>query len=279
MSILGNRVLRREDPTFLTVGGTYVDDIRMEGAAYVTYVRSTIAHARITGIDTGEAAAAPGVLAVVTGADVDLAPVPPAIPMLNMAMVRPWIATDKVRFVGEIVAAIVSETREQGVDAAELVQVDYDPLPANVDIEGAENAPVLFEDVGTNVAMDFGAMMGFTGADDFFDGCDVVVRGRFVNNRVAPCPMEVRAAAASWGDDGRLTFWASCQAPNSLRDQIAGHFGLEPAQVRVIAPDVGGGFGAKSGWYPEEQLLPWLARRIGRPTRWRARTWSCADGS
>jgi carbon-monoxide dehydrogenase large subunit len=111
-------------------------------------------------------------------------------------------------------------------------------------------------------------MMGFAPTDDFFDGCDVVVRQRIVNQRVAPCPMEVRAAAAAWGPDGRLTQWASTQAPNSLQTQLAGSLGLEESQVRVIAPDVGGGFGAKAGMYPEEQMLGWIAKRVGRPVRW-----------
>jgi carbon-monoxide dehydrogenase large subunit len=261
-------VPRREDPTFLTIGGTYVDDVRVQGAAHVTYVRSTVAHARVTSLDVSEAASAPGVLAVFTGADVDLAPVPPPIPMLNMAMLRPWLAKDKVRFVGEPVAAIVSETRTQGADAAELVAVEYESLPAVVDVEAAADGPLLFEDVGTNVALDLSTMLGFSPAADFFDGCDAVVRQRIVNQRVAPCPMEVRAAAAAWGDDGRLTQWASCQAPNSLRSQLAGNLGLEESQVRVIAPDVGGGFGAKAAFYPEEQLLGWIAKQVGRPVRW-----------
>ena len=268
MSILGNRVVRKEDPKFLTVGGTYVDDVRLDGALFVTYVRSTMAHAQITSIDTDEASRAPGVVAMFTAADVDLAPRPPAIPMLNMAMTRPWLATDRVRFVGEPIVAIISESRAAGVDAAELVLVDYDPLPVIVDPESAEQSEVqLFPDVGTNVAMDIGAMMGYAPAPDLFDGCDVVVRQRIVNTRVAPCPMEVRAAAAVWGDDGRLTQWASTQNPHALRDSLAEVYGVDASQVRVIAPDVGGGFGAKTGLSTEEHLLPWIAKRIARPVR------------
>jgi carbon-monoxide dehydrogenase large subunit len=270
VSILGNRVVRREDPKFLTVGGTYVDDVRLEGAAHVAYVRSTVAHARIGGVDTAAAAAAPGVLAVFTAADLDLAPAAPPIPMLNMQMTRPWLASGKVRFVGEPVAMVVAETRAAAVDAAELVAVDYEPLPAVVDPEAAaaEGAPLLFEELGTNCAMDLGAMMGYSPAADFFDGCEVVVRQRIVNHRVAPCPMEPRAVASVWGGDGRLTHWASTQAPHSLRDGMAAALGVEPSQIRVIAPDVGGGFGAKTGVYPEELLVAWAARRLGRPLRW-----------
>ena len=269
MSILGNRVVRREDVKFLTSGGSYVDDLPLAGAAHVVYVRSTIPHARISSIDVTEASAAPGVVAVITGPDVDLAPVAPAMaPMINGAMARPWLATDKVRFVGEAVAAVVAETRAQAVDAAELVVVDYEPLDAVVDLDTAEDGPLLFDDAGTNVAFDMSQMLGFAPTDDFFAGCDVVVQQRMVNQRVAPCPLEVRAAAASWGADGRLTQWASTQAPNSLQGEIAGALGIEPAQVRVIAPDVGGGFGAKAAMYPEEQMLGWIARRVGRPVRW-----------
>src|SRR3954447_13685229 len=152
MSILGNRVLRREDPALLTSGGTYVDDIVVTDAAYVTYVRSTIAHARLTEIDTSEAAAMPGVLAVVTAADIALPDLPPATPAMDQAMTRPLLARDVVRFVGEPIVAIVTERREQGPDAAEVVFVDSEPLPAVVDPEGAlANDTVLFDEAGSNV--------------------------------------------------------------------------------------------------------------------------------
>ena len=137
MSILGNRVLRREDPALLTTGGTYVDDIDVPGAAFVTYVRSTMAHARLIDIDITEALAMPGVLAVVTAADLDLPDLPPATPAMDQAMTRPLLARDVVRFVGEPIVAIVTEERDQGPDAAEAVFVDYDPLPAVVDPEAA----------------------------------------------------------------------------------------------------------------------------------------------
>jgi aerobic carbon-monoxide dehydrogenase large subunit len=268
MSILGNRVPRREDPTFLTKGGTYVADLDLPGALHVHYVRSTMAHARITGVDVEGARKAPGVVAVFTADDVDLAPITPPIPMLNMAMVRPWLAKEKVRFVGEPIGIIVTEERNQGPDAAELVAIDYDPLPVVVDLDDAERGEtLLFDDQGTNVAMDLSTMMGFAPADDLFDGCDAVVRQRVVNRRVAPCPLEVRAAAARWDGD-HLTYWISTQAPNSEKDGLVNLFGLEPSQVRVLAPDVGGGFGAKGNGYPEERLVPWVARRLGRPARW-----------
>ena len=268
MSILGNRVVRREDPRFLTVGGTYVDDVKIDGAVHVHYVRSTMAHARITSIDVSDARKADGVLAVYTADDVDLEP----IPSNNPAMPRPWLAKDVVRYVGEPVAAIVTEERYQGPDAAELVWIDYDPLPAVVDPEEAMTSTgdaLLFPETGSNVAMDFAMIgMGDQFTDDLFDGCDVVVRQRLVNHRVAPCPMEPRAALAMWDDDGRLVHYACTQMPNSLQGELATRYGLEPAQVHIIAPDVGGGFGAKSGIYPEEHLLGWVAKQLGRPARW-----------
>jgi aerobic carbon-monoxide dehydrogenase large subunit len=267
VSILGNRVLRKEDPKFLTTGGEYVDDLPLDGAAYVTYVRSTMAHARLIAIDTSEAETADGVLAIVTNADVeaDLGSYPSDMAALNAAMVRPWLAANTVRYVGEPIVAIVTEERYQGEDAAELVFVDYEPLPPIVDMDDALQAAVkLFDAAENNVA--FHIHKGKREAD--FSGCDVVVRQRIVNQRVAPCPLEVRAAASHWGDDGRLNHWASTQGPHSVRDALARVYKLENDQVRVVSPDVGGGFGAKGSSYPEELLLPWIARRVGRPVKW-----------
>jgi carbon-monoxide dehydrogenase large subunit len=264
MSILGNRVLRTEDPKFLTSGGVYTDDLRLEGALYVTYVRSTMAHARLTALDVEEARGAPGVVDVITAADIDLEASPPVLPMFNAGMKRPWLAGDTVRYVGEPVAIILSEDRPSGVDAAELIFVDYEPLPVVVDLEAARSEEVvLHPEAGTNVALE----LDFGRDEALFEDCPVVVRGRIVNQRVAPCPLEVRAGAAAWGEDGRLTQWASTQAAHGARDAIAAALGVAPDQVRVIAPDVGGGFGAKIALYDEELLLGWLARRAGRPVR------------
>ncbi len=262
-SILGTRVRRREDPALLRGASCYVDDVDLPDAAHVTYVTSTIAHARITGIDLDEALAAPGVLAVVTAADVDLADRKPPVPMLNQAMTRPLLARDVVRFVGEPVAAVISETRAQGVDAAELVWVDYDPLEPVVDPAAAlDGAPVVHESAGTNLVFELG---GDEQPD--FDGCEVVVRHRILNQRLAPASIEPRAGAAAWRD-GRLVQWSSTQGPHPTRDGLAEAYGLEPDQVRVVTRDVGGGFGAKSGLYPEEILLGELSRRVDRPVKW-----------
>jgi carbon-monoxide dehydrogenase large subunit len=261
-SILGNRVVRTEDPRLLTVGGMFVDDVGLEGAAWVTYVVSSMAHATIS-VDPSEALGAPGVLDVVTAEDVELGPVPLDMEMLNPSMRRSFLARGVVRYVGEPVAAVISETRAQGEDAAELVVVDYEPLPSVIDPEQALGGDVVLHvEAGTNVCSEFPS-----GGDLDWSACDVVVRDRIVNQRVAPCPLEVRAAASRWDDDGHLTHWASTQGPHPLRAVLAAAYQLDPQQVRVITPDVGGGFGAKIH-YPEELLCPWLAKRVGRPVHW-----------
>jgi len=265
VSILGNRVLRKEDPRFLRGEGRYVENLPLEGALTVTFVRSLFAHARIAGVDTSAAEALPNVQ-VLTGADVDVGPMgPPPLPGLEQGMKRPLVAVDVVRFVGDIVAIVISEGRAAGADAAELVLVDYDPLPAVVrPADSAKDEVLLFPEVGTNVA-------GRSGSpehdESLFDGCDVVVSDTLVSQRMAPCPLEPRSAAAELGPDGRITAWLSTQTPHQDRMVLAGTLGLDPANVRVIAPDVGGGFGAKM-LGTEEVLIVWLARRLGRPVRW-----------
>ena len=273
-SILGNRVLRKEDPKFLTTGGVYVDDLLDEpllaGAAHVTYVRSTVAHGVINDIDVSAALELPGVLAVITADDLDLQPVPSDF---NPMVAKPLLARkgDKVRFVGEPIAAVISESRAVGEDAAEMVVVDYEFLPAVVDMEEAlTSSTLLYPGAGSNVAFDT-TVLGIpdnTGAA-FFEGCEVVTGPhRVLNQRVAPCPLEVRGSAVAWSG-GRLHQWLSTQAAQGAKATIAKVNGVDPAQVLVIAPDVGGGFGAKISCDPEESLLGVLSARVGRPLRWR----------
>jgi len=271
-SILGNRVLRKEDPKFLTEGGKYVDDLLDEpmlaGAVHVTYARSTVAHGNITSIDASDAKAMPGIIAVFTGADLDLQQVPSAF---NPAATRTLLATDKVRYVGEPVVAIVSQTREQGEDASEAVIINYDVLPALIDLETSMASDLhLYAACGSNVVFDT-MVLGLpdnTG-DAYFADCEVVVKGRYMNQRVAPCPLEVRGAAASWGANGRLTQWLSTQHAQGSVAPIAAANGVEESLVHIKTPDVGGGFGAKIGAYPEELLLGPIAKRVGKPVRWR----------
>jgi aerobic carbon-monoxide dehydrogenase large subunit len=269
MSIMGTRVVRVEDPVFLTRGATYTDDLtdeRLSGALHLTFVRSPMAHARITGVDATAAREAPGVVAVITADEMDLTPTKhfPAVPD---AMARPWLAKDIVRFVGEPVAAVLTEQAYQGEDAAELVEVDYDPLPAVTTLkQAATDEVLLFPEAGTNFAVPSFGNDEFS--DDLFDGCEVVITQEIVNQRVAAAPLEVRGAAAVWGSDGRLTLWPSTQNAQQTKAEVAGWLGVEPAQIHVITPDVGGGFGAKIGADPEFALVAWAARHVGRPVRW-----------
>jgi aerobic carbon-monoxide dehydrogenase large subunit len=269
MSILGTRVVRTEDPQFLTRGAVYTDDLtdeRLAGALHVTFVRSQVAHGRLLSVDTSAAREAPGVVAVVTAADLSgLSDLPAGFPFVNAAVTRPWLATDVVRFVGDLIAVVLTEERYQGEDAAELVSVDIDPLPAVVGTEAAARDEVLlFPEAGTNVIASFGE----PAPADFFDGCEVVVSRRIVNQRVAPVPLETRAAAAAWGEDGRVTIWCSNQGAQAAKMEIASWLGLDPSLVHLITPAVGGGFGAKIGADPEFALVAQVAKLVGRPVRW-----------
>ena len=280
MSILGTRVVRIEDPRLLTAGGTYVEDVRVPellGAARVTFVRSPHAHALITGVDASAALAAPGVVAVLTYQDINDIPPPPPPPEggpppgseaapLPMGGVwqEPLLAVDRVRFVGEPVAIVLTDDTYQGEDAAELVSVDYEPLPVVVDpADALAGQTQLFPDAASNVVV----TIGKPADDTAFDGCDVVVERDLVNQRVAPVPMEGRATAASW-EDGKLTVWVSTQNPQISRFVMAGAFGLDPDSIRVVVPDVGGGFGAKIAVDRDAIIVAWAARHTGRAVRW-----------
>ncbi len=263
MGMIGERVVRTEDPALLTGDGTFIDNLDIPGATHVVYVRSQMAHARITGIDVSDAVRSPGVLGAYTAADIDLGPFPIDIIFLPALFPRSGLASETVRYVGEPIVAVVAETRAQATDAAQLVIVDYEVLPSAVSIEQGRSGDVLlFPEVGTNVCVEV------PGAALDFDGCEVVVRADINNQRLAPSPMEARVAASRWEDDGRLTHWQAGQGAHPIRAKICEWYGLEASQVRVITPDVGGGFGAKAFTYPEDQLLPWLSRAVGRPVRY-----------
>jgi aerobic carbon-monoxide dehydrogenase large subunit len=270
VSILGTRVIRTEDPRFLTAGAVYTDDLALPGACYVHFVRSAVAHARITSVDVSAALESPGVIAAFTGADLaDLDDLAPSMGgMINAQMIQQPLARDVVRFVGEPVAVVVTEARYQGEDAVDLVDVDYDLLPPVVEMSDAvtDGAPVLFTAAGTNVAATFGDRAALKA--DLFDGCEVVVSRTIVNQRVAPAPMETRAAQAQWGPDGRLTAWIPNQGAQGTRASLAKMLGLDRDRLRIITPDVGGAFGAKFGADPEHAVVCWVARRLGRPARW-----------
>jgi carbon-monoxide dehydrogenase large subunit len=263
--MMGQRVLRVEDDRFLRGKGLYVENLDVEGALHATFVRSPYAHARVTGIDTSAVETIPGAQ-VFTAADVELDKMPPPpIPGIEARMARPFLARDVVRFVGDIVAVVLTEDRAAGADAAELVLVDYEPLPAVVDPEEAlDGSVLLYPELGTNVC----ASHPVEAPDEaLFDGCDVVVSGRLVSQRLAACPLEARGCLAAFGEDGRMTLWLSTQTPHMDRHVLGLFLGLGDEGVRVVAPDVGGGFGAK-GLSVETVIVPWLARTTGRPVRW-----------
>jgi carbon-monoxide dehydrogenase large subunit len=283
-SVIGSRTLRVEDPALLQGDTTFVanldlDQLGLGSTAVAHYVTSIEAHALIDGIDSAEARTMPGVIDVVTAADLDqpagpdgVRPatnrLPGGLPALPEGTGQPVMAADRVRYVGEPVAVVVADTAAQAADAAETVVVHYRPLPAVIDptlAEAAEGDALLFPHVDSNVML-----TGSGGRDDApdFSACEVVVEVDVLNNRVAPCPLEPRVAASAWTDDGRLVHYAACQGVHPIQKALAKLYDLEPDRVRVVTADVGGSFGAKARLYPEDALLPFLARRAGRPVRW-----------
>ena len=274
MSIIGTRVVRNEDPQFLTTGATYVEDVQdalLAGALHLTFVRSPFAHAKILGIDAGEALAAPGVVGVFTHADLGLARQAP-MPMLEQRMGQPVLAEGTVRFVGEQVAVVLTEQQYQGEDAAALVMVDYEPLDSVTDpVAALAGEVLLFPEVGSNRAASFD--WDTEPVADLFDGCDVVVSQQVRNQRVATASMEGRAGAAAIDPAGRIVAWVSNQAAQAMRGRLCRSLGIPPEQLRVITPDVGGGFGAKVNADPEYVVLCWLARHLNRPVRWTETRW------
>lgn len=267
---IGARVPRREDPRLLTGRGTYVDDIRLPDMLHMKILRSPHAHARITRIDAALARTLPGVVAVFTGEEArpltPALPAPPMLPDLKIPEHYP-LATGKVCAVGEGVAAVVAVDPYVAADALALIEVVYEPLPAVVDPEAAlaADAAVIHEEFGDNVAFRFrlGAV------DDTFGGADLVVRQRMENQRLIPNAIEPRGVVAEYrrGDD-RLHVWMSTQGPHLIRTQLASMLDMPENQIRVVAPDVGGAFGAKLNVYAEELLAIVLAKRLGRPIKW-----------
>ena len=264
-SILGHPVLRREDPRFLTGQGTFVDNLVPPEAAHVVYVTSTEPHARLLAVDVTDALAAPGVLGVFTAADVDpeVLVYPPPFPGMNDQMARTMLAQEVVRYVGEPVVAVVADDPVRAADAAEMVVVDYDPRPPLVDLEASlRQDVVLFNDIDDQTVYRCAA-----GESPEFDDCEVVVRARFHNQRMSAAPIEARTGFSYWEGD-RLVHHTATQGSHNVKGSLMSIYGLDPEQVLVVTPDVGGSFGAKFRCYPEEALLGWLARRLGRPCAW-----------
>jgi len=264
---IGARQTRLEDEALLTGAEHYTADLQVPGALRAVFVRSAAAHARITDIDADEARQAPGVVAVLTSRDIAVPRVffPGFGRLINDAYHRVPLADGTVRFAGEIVAVVVAETQAQAEDAAELVSVDYDPLPVVTDplAAAADGAPLLFPETGTNVALRMPFEAGIR-ADS-----PVRVSCRVTNPRMAVAPMEGLAIVAIPGQDGKkLTLWVSSQMPHAFRDLTATFLGMDAADLRVACPAVGGGFGGKTPAEPDYVLVAAVARHLGRPVAW-----------
>ena len=270
--LVGARVARREDPRFLTGQGSYVDDHRPARLLYAAFLRSPQAHARIVAIDASAALALPGVTAVLTGEEIARASKPvraasktPAVKVTSF----PPLALGKVRHVGEAVAMIAAESRYVAEDAVERIVVEYEPLPPITDMERALEAasPLVHEEAGTNllVAREFAR----GDVDAALASAAVVVRERFRFHRHTAICMENRGCLAEYATgSGTLTLRSSAQCPGIVRDVLTDLLDMPEHQIRVIAEDVGGGFGAKASLYPEEIATCVMARRLGRPVKW-----------
>jgi carbon-monoxide dehydrogenase large subunit len=269
---IGRAMKRKEDPRLVQGLGQYVDDMRLPDLHYAAFVRTPYAHARIRAVDTSKAAASPGVIAVLTGEEVreaiGLVPCAAQIPDMKAAL-RPVLAYDRVRFVGEPVAVVVASSRYAARDAAELVDVDYEPLTPVVDPEKAmgKGATVLYPQYKDNVAFRWELEGG--DVKRAFKQADRVIKQRMLNQRLVPVAMETRGVVADFrAGDKKLTVWSSTQIPHLLRTQIAAMLRLHESLVHVIAPEVGGGFGSKLNVYAEEALVAYLAMRTGKPVKW-----------
>jgi len=268
---VGQRVKRTEDPRLIQGLGHYVDDIKLPDTLHVSFLRSMYAHAKIKSIDTSEASHAPGVVAVYTGKDVaaKVGPVPcaAALPDLKVPDYR-VLATDHVVFVGQPIAVVVATDRYAARDAIDLIMIDYEELPAVVDVEeAAKGGPLVYEEYGDNIAYKLTAGEGDIEAA--LKSSDRVVSQRIVHQRLAPIAMEGRGVLARYyPGEQELTIWSSTQIPHLLRTQLAIMIGMPENKLRVITPEVGGGFGSKLNVYAEEALLGWISMQIGKPVKW-----------
>lgn len=272
---VGASVLRAEDPRLLTGRGRYVDDIELPGMLHAAFVRADHAHARIRGIDSAAAEAVPGVHAVITLADL-------GEPYVNRTMIQPYpspaleqdirpypLAKDEVCFVGQPVAAVIADTRYIAEDAASIVHVDYEPLPAVVDSRNALDPDAPPVHLGTDGNRAAHIRQGFGDIDAAFRDAPRVLTQEFLQHRGGCHAMECRGVVASDDpDNDGLTIYSSTQSPFMVRAAVARYLEEDESRLRVVAPDVGGGFGPKAGVYPEEIVIPLAARALGRPVKW-----------
>ena len=277
MNVSGEFVKRFEDHKLLIGAGTFVDDIRLPDMMHASVVRSPHPHALINKVDAAAARSQPGVAAVITGQDLVgvFKDDPPSslwsdesVLVMN-APSHPALAADRVCYVGQAVAMVVAESLELAQDAAQLVVVDYEPLPPVLDPLAAleDGTELIHKELGTNLAMHILRKGG--DPDQAFAQADRVIKQRFEVQRLAPAPLETRGVAAHYqSQEDMLTVWDSTQEPHQVWYQLARQFDRPEAGVRVIAPDVGGGFGEKGTLYPEELLVPYLSLTLGRPVKW-----------
>jgi aerobic carbon-monoxide dehydrogenase large subunit len=272
---VGSRMLRKEDGPLLTGRGSYVDNLALPGMVWVSIVRSPLAHARINRVDTSAALQVPGVVAAYSGADLAsewAAGLPCAWPVAPETKIPDhWpVAKDKARMVGDPVAVVVADTRAHAVDGAEAVDVDYEPLQPVTSIEQAlaDGAPVIHEEFGNNICFqDLKIANG--DVDKVFAEAPVVVKQRYYHPRLIPNAMEPRGVLAQpMPVTGEMTMWSSTQIPHILRTLLALTLGISESKFRVIAPDVGGGFGSKLDVYAEEAICLAVARKLGVPVKW-----------
>jgi carbon-monoxide dehydrogenase large subunit len=266
---VGRRMRRKEDPPLIQGRGNYIDDIALPGMLHAAFVRSPEAHARITSIDGSAALARDGIEAVFTGRDVDLEmglPLAWLPPGIEVQAPEHWpLAKEVVRHVGDAVAIVLGSDKYAVVDAAEDVIVEYDPLPVVTDPEAAlEGGDLVHPDLGSNKVHEW-SLGG--DVESALESAEVVIERRFVNHRTAGAPIEPRGVLGDYRA-GDLTVWSSTQIPNFLRLFLALQLGMTEDRIRVVAPDVGGGFGSKLQIYGEEILIAWCTRRLGRPVKW-----------
>ena len=272
--LFGSGIRRREDPRLITGRASYTDDIKLPGMVHAAILRSPYAHANITSIDTSAAACQPGVIAVYTGADTEgnLNPIPCAwlIPDSNLVTPdHPAIAKDKVRYVGDAVAVVVAENRYQAEDALEHIDVDYEPLDATINPKAStmDGAPQVHDDAPNNIAFKWTVAGGEV--DEAFEKADVVVKDTITLQRLIPNAMEPRSAIAQYvAATGNLTLWATTQNPHIARFLSSVVTGVGEHKVRVIAPEVGGGFGSKIAYYADEAITSFCAMQLGVPVKW-----------
>ncbi len=269
-SILGNAVLRKEDPSLLFGTDQFYDDMAVDGLCHVHFVRSPFAHAGIESIDLTEARSQAGVIAVHSAETLELEPFL-GFPIWPPAVARPPLAKGKVRFVGDIVAVVVAETRAQAEDAVEAVLIEYEPLPVVTDAEQAllDGAPILFEEHASDgVPASNQIFETSIGDKDPLVNADRIIEARVVSQRLAGVPMETNGCVALPNTNGKLEIWIPSQNPIGVRDALLGQLGLEADALRVAAPTVGGGFGSKAGPYTEFILTAALALELQRPMKW-----------